>query len=79
MYSKLKQPTLTRRPSMVPTPLMKASFSPSAFIVDLMRSLYFFESENPSGSIGSRSVSNSSKVSGSHRAARRRRAGSGEW
>ncbi len=64
MNSKTKQPTETCLPSMRPTPEMKASFSSSALRVDLSRSLYFFESVKPSGSCGSSSLSNSSKLFG---------------
>ena len=79
MNSKTKQPSDTCLPLMRPTPEMKASFSPSALRVDFSRSLYFLESVKPSGSCGSSSLSNSSKLSGSSRWAMRARAGQGRW
>ena len=78
MKPKWKAPTETSRPAMRPMPERNASPSPEDFWLDLIRSLYFFESENCSGSVLSSPTSCSTKVPGSSTRSSRLRTGSGK-
>ena len=78
MKPKWKAPIETSRPAMRPIPETNASVSVELREVALIRSLYFFESENCSGSVLSSPRSCSTNVSGSSTSSSRRRTGSGK-
>ena len=76
MKPKWKAPIETSRPESRPRPLTNASVSPAPLAVARMRSRYFFESVNWSGSVDSRPRSCSTKLPGSSTRSSLRRTGS---
>ena len=78
MNSNTKAPTSTGCPSIRPEPTKMASAPPAVRRAARSRSLYFFESRNPSGSTLSMETSAASKLPGSSVSSRRRAAGTGK-